>query len=109
MENFLINELFANCVPWRNEATVAQNFGLFVAAYKVFELLTFAAGKQNLFVRSELLRLVDLLTSQTDNTTATRLNLLNLFAGDDMFSTLETFLEGRFKSDGTVDAPRRCD
>ena len=109
MENFLVNELFTNCVPWRNEATVAQNFGLFVAAYKVFELLTFAADKRNLFVKSELLRLVDLLTSQTDNTTATRFNLLNLFAGDDMFSLLEIFLEGRFKSDGTVDAPRRCD
>ena len=95
MENFLVNELFTNCVPWRNEATVAQNFGLFVAAYKVFELLTFAAYKRNLFVKSELLRLVDLLTSQTDNTTATRLNLLNLFAGDDMFSLLEIFLEGR--------------
>ena len=95
MENFLVNELFANCVPWRNEASIAQNFGLFVAAYKVFELLTFAADKRNLFGKDALLRLVEVLTSQTNHTAATRRNLLKLFAGDDMFSLLETFLEGR--------------
>ena len=103
MENFLVNELFMTCFPWMSQASFAKNFGLFVATYKVFELLTCAAAKQNLDDKANLLRLVDLLTSQTNHTAAIKNNLLNCFTdADDIFSLMETFLEGRFESDGTA-------
>ena len=42
MENFLVNELFISGYPWKFSG-IAKNFGVFVATYKLFELMTFAA------------------------------------------------------------------
>ena len=43
-ENFLINEIFLNVWPWRIDASIVQNFGVFAAAYKVFERLAIYSG-----------------------------------------------------------------
>lgn len=93
LENFLVNELFMTCFPWRNETAFAKNFGVFVATYKLFELLTFAAVQKNLCGKDELLQLVDWIAGQMNHTLVVVNNLLKQFAADDIFSTLETFLE----------------
>ena len=36
-ENFLVNEIFLNAWPLRLDTTIANNFGVFVAVYKIFE------------------------------------------------------------------------
>ena len=43
-ENFLVNEIFLNVWPWRIDASIVQNFGVFAAAYKVFERLAISSG-----------------------------------------------------------------
>ena len=94
LENFLVNELFLSCFPWRFQADFAKNFGVFVATYKLFELLTFAAVQKNLCGKDELLRLVDWFANQTDHAAIVNDDLLKQFtATDDIFSSLETFLE----------------
>lgn len=93
LENFLVNELFLSCFPWRFQADFAKNFAVFVVTYKLFELLTFAAVQKNLCGRDELLQLVDWFANQTDHAAIVNDDLLKQFAADDIFSTLETFLE----------------
>ena len=66
-ENFLINEVLMTCLPWRHKGGIAKNFGVFVATYKIFELLMFAAVQKNLDRKGELLQLVSWFTNQADH------------------------------------------
>lgn len=66
MENFLVNELFLMCVPWKFQAVAAKNFGVFVAEYKLFEFLVFAAARKN-FGEDFLLDLTVWFTRQTEH------------------------------------------
>ncbi len=36
-ENFLVNEILLNLWPWRIDASIVNNFGVFAAIYKIFE------------------------------------------------------------------------
>ena len=91
LENFLVNELFLNCVPWKFKESIQENFGVFVAEYKIFELLTFAAAQQNLDGKDDLLRLVDWFTNQTDHSATVNEKILECVP-DDIFSLTESFL-----------------
>ena len=94
LENFLVNELFLTCFPWRYKAGAVKNFAVFVATYKLFELLALTVVQQNLCGKRELLQLVDWLAGQTNHSTALIGNLLKQFAAaDDIVPLLETFLE----------------
>ena len=41
-ENYLVNEFFINRYPWSLPTSIPNNFGVFVATYKIIELMTFA-------------------------------------------------------------------
>ena len=91
-ENFLVNEIFLTCFPWKFKMSFAKNFGVFVAEYKIFELLTFSAAQKNLDGKDDLLKLVDWFTNQTDHGSDFNLKILDNIP-DDIFSVTETFLE----------------
>lgn len=40
-ENWLVNEFFINHYPWSFETSIPNNFGVFVATYKIVELMAF--------------------------------------------------------------------
>ena len=67
LENFLVNEIFLNCYPWRFTETIADNFAVFVTTYKIFELMMFATTRAGFGGKSDLLRFVDWFTVQTDH------------------------------------------
>ncbi len=67
LENYLVNNLFTNCYPWRFLASIMQNYAMFAATYKVFDLLTFAAVSNGLGGKDDLLKLVEFFTTQTDH------------------------------------------
>ncbi|MBR2519087.1 MAG: flagellin lysine-N-methylase [Selenomonadaceae bacterium] len=92
LENYLVNELFLNCYPWRHEKSIAKNFGVFVASYKIFELLMFAAEQQNFKTKEDLLTLTNWFVSSADHTNAFIKKILER-ASDDIFLTFETLLQ----------------
>lgn len=67
LENYLVNELFMNCYPWQFPEGIMKNYVMFVATYKIFELLTFAATGNGLGGKDDLLKLVDRFTTQTNH------------------------------------------
>lgn len=67
LENYLVNDLFTNCYPWRFLASIMQNYAMFAATYKVFELMTFAAVQNGLDSKDDLLKLVEFFTTQTNH------------------------------------------
>ncbi|MBQ9486287.1 MAG: flagellin lysine-N-methylase [Selenomonadaceae bacterium] len=46
-ENWLVNEFFINCYPWHVEKSIPNNFGVFVATYKIIELMAFVESLVN--------------------------------------------------------------
>lgn len=92
MENYLVNELFLNAYPWRHEKSIAKNFGIFAASYKLFELITFAAEQENFCAKENLLALTDWFLSSADHNNDFMKKILERVP-DDIFSTLETLLQ----------------
>ncbi|MBR1646957.1 MAG: flagellin lysine-N-methylase [Selenomonadaceae bacterium] len=88
MENYLVNEMFLNCYPWRHVASIPKNFGVFVATYKLFELLMFAAEQENFCSKKDLLTLTDCFLSSADHNNHFVKKILE-HVSDDIFSTLE--------------------
>ena len=41
-ENYLVNELFMNLYPFKFNGSITYNYGVFVAIYKLLELITFS-------------------------------------------------------------------
>jgi len=91
LENFLVNEFFMTVCPWKFEASIAKNFGVFVAKYKLFELMAFAASQKN-FNDKDLIELTVWFTRQADHEKQFSQIFLDAVP-DDIFVTLETFLE----------------
>jgi len=91
MENYLVNELFLNCVPWEFETSVAKNFGVFVVTYKIFELMMFAAAQKNFDSKDDLLSLTNWLVSKADHNKSFTEKILELVPND-ILATMETFL-----------------
>ena len=94
LENYLVNELFLNCYPWRHEESVAKNFGVFVASYKLFELLIFAAEQQGFADDKDLIKFTHWFLSSADHNEVFVKKILEL-APDDILSAIETLLEPR--------------
>ena len=94
LENFLVNELFMNCYPWRYEATMTRNYGVFITKYKVFELIFFSAMQKGFDGKENLLRLVDFISTQNDHTNHfTDKILVQLKSTNDIFPLMESLLE----------------
>ena len=67
LENYLVNELFMNCYPWRYTERITYNYGVFVTAYKIFELILFAATRKGFEGKDDVLKLVDWYATQSDH------------------------------------------
>ncbi|MBR1806905.1 MAG: flagellin lysine-N-methylase [Selenomonadaceae bacterium] len=91
MENFLVNELFLMCVPWKFQTVAAKNFGVFVAEYKLFEWLVFAAAREH-FGEDFLLDLTVWFTRQTEHDDGFAQIIFDCVP-DDIFTSLETLTD----------------
>ena len=90
MENFLVNELFLNGLPWKFNG-IAKNFGVFVATYKLFELTALATRRIS---DDELLTLtVDFARTADHDDGFSQI----IFDGvsEDIFDSLETMLDAQ--------------
>ena len=54
-ENYIVNEFFFNLYPFRFVATLTLNYGIFIAVYKMLELLTFSMALENTPTPEDLL------------------------------------------------------
>jgi len=94
LENYLVNEIFLNCYPWRFTETITINYGMFVAAYKIFELMLFAATLQGFDGKGDLLALVDWYTIQTNHSGEIYQKIFRqVQCAGDIFTLTETLLE----------------
>ena len=93
-ENYLVNELFMNCYPWRHEDSLAKNFGVFVASYKLFKLLVFAAEQQGFADDKDLIQFTYWFLSLADHNKDFIKKILDAVP-DDILLTIETLLEPR--------------
>ncbi len=55
LENYLVNEFFMNLYPFRFESNKAFNYGMFVATYKMLELVTFSMARANYSSNEDLI------------------------------------------------------
>lgn len=84
LENYLVNELFINCYPWRfSEESITKNFAIFLISYKIFELMLFTATQKGFSTKEDLLAFVDWFTTATDHNKALYKKFLELLAGVD--------------------------
>lgn len=94
LENYLVNELFQNCYPWRFTASIMQNYAMFVATYKVFELFTFAAWQNGLDSKDDLLRFIEWFTTQSNHTNGFRQKIFDSIKNmSDPVAIMDAFLE----------------
>ena len=96
LENFLVNELFMNCYPWRYDVSIIKNYGVFITNYKIFELILFSATQKSFTDKENLLKLAGVICTQNDHTPT------NYFANkifeqlkdvEDIFPVMESLLE----------------
>lgn len=94
-ENFLVNELFLNCYPWRFEGNIIRNFGVFVVKYKIFELVILLATLENSIDKEEMILLAERFTSQFNHIEVNQQRIFNYLQGkDDTFNLMDSLLEG---------------
>ena len=94
LENYLVNDLFMNCYPWRFAESIPKNYAMFAITYKVFELLVFAATKNNLAAEDDLLTLVNYFVMRTEHSGKICEDIFAQVKGeDDTFALMETLLE----------------
>ena len=95
LENFLVNELFMNCYPWRFEGHIVKNFGLLVIKYKIFEITLLLAALKNPVEKAELLSLTDWFATQFDHVEISQRKIFDYLQGkDDTLNLMESLLEG---------------
>lgn len=94
LENYLVNELFMNCYPWRFFESITKNYAMFVTTYKVFELFTFAAIHRGLDGRDNSLQLVEWFSEQTNHTYGIRQKIFDQIKNlDDPLMLMNSLLE----------------
>ncbi len=92
LENYLVNELFTTCFPWKFTESIAKNYGVFVATYKLFELLAFSAEQQKFVGKENLLLLTSCFLNSADHSEDFAKKVLEL-APDDILVSMETLLD----------------
>lgn len=94
LENYLVNEIFLNCYPWRFTESIKNNFAVFAVVYKTFELIIFSATRVELYGRDDLLKLVSLFATQTDHVDGIHQKIFSHVKNfEDMFTLMETLIE----------------
>lgn len=95
LENFLVNEIFLSCCPWRFEGSIANNFGFLVAKYKIFELQLLAAAIKNSLGKSELIHLTGQFMTQVSHVEEYQRRIfLSIRNAGDIPDFIESLLEG---------------
>ena len=95
LENFIVNEIFLLCCPWRFEGTIANNFGFFVAAYKFFELMLLSAAVKRPLSRAQLTAAAELFDRQIVHVEEYQRRIfLTVGKAGDIWDLTETLLEG---------------
>lgn len=95
LENFLVNELFMNCYPWRFEGDIIKNYGVFVVKYKMFELTILLAALKNPVGKDDLLSLVDWFASQFNHVEVYQRQIFDYLRDKgDALTLIESLLEG---------------
>ena len=94
LENYLVNEIFMNCYPWRFTETISDNFAIFAATYKIFELMMFSSMRAGFKSKADLLKFVDWFTVQIDHTPGVYEKIFRRVKKiGDTFALLETLTE----------------
>lgn len=95
LENFLVNELFMNCYPWRFEGDIIKNYGVFVVKYKMFELTILLAAMKNPLGKNDLISLADWFTSQFNHVEAYQRQIFDYLRDKgDALTLIESLLGG---------------
>ena len=96
LENYLVNEIFASCYPWRFvEESITKNFAVLMISYKIFELLIFATTQKNSAPKDDILKLVNLFTTKAGHNKKVYENFINLLKDvDDTFLLMNCMLRG---------------
>ncbi len=96
LENFLVNGLFINILPWKFEGSLAQNFATFVTGYKIFELATFSVWLKGMDSKENLIELAGWFVTRFDHTGEYKQRIFEHFKDkDEPFALMESLLEGR--------------
>ncbi len=92
LENYLINELFLNIVPFRFIGSLAQNFITFAAEYKLFELIIFGLSLKG-SSKKDLIEMVGWFTTRFDHNGEYKQKIFEHFDGkDDIFELMGSLL-----------------
>jgi hypothetical protein len=95
LENFLVNEIFQTCCPWRFEGGIANNFKLFAAKYKIFELMLLSAANNGVVDKDDLIRLVGHFTQKINHgADYQRRIFIKLAHGGDVLDLMNSLLDG---------------
>ena len=95
LENYLVNELFMNCFPWRYVESITINYGVFVTSYKIFELILFAATLKGFDGKDDLLKIVDWYVTQADHSKEFNERIFEQTrAAKDIFTLMESLFCG---------------
>lgn len=95
LENYLVNEIFLLFCPWRFEGSIANNFGFFVARYKMFELMLMSIGIKIPLGRLELLRLARNFSVKIGHNEENQRKIFLAFNEEgDILNLIESLLEG---------------
>lgn len=88
IENFLVNEIVLDVLPWRIDASIVRNFGLFLTIYKILECRAISLGIKNV---SELLGVASDLSRKINHGDGIE-KISALLDEDDMLRLMEKFL-----------------
>ena len=93
LKNYLVNELFINCYPWRFGKSITMNYAAFVTTYKIFELILFAVTLKGFDGKNDLLKFVGWYVTQVDHSKEFNEKFLKqIQAAKDIFTLAESLL-----------------
>ena len=94
-ENYLVNEFFMNLYPYRLEKSVVQNFGLYLATYKIIEMFAFYMAETFPPVyESDIAKFICELSTPIEHSTDCLKQISkDLETKENMFELIETFLQ----------------
>lgn len=94
LENYLVNELFMNCYPWRFTESISTNFVMFITTYKILEFLLFASTLKNFDSKDDLLNIVVWFSEQTDHVYGIRTKIYEqIKSAGDSFELMESLIQ----------------
>lgn len=94
LENYLVNEMFLNCYPWRFTGSITANYAVFIASYKIFEIILFESTLKGFDSKEDILELVNQFKTQMDHSGNAYAKIFEQIKNScDVFSLMESLLE----------------